>query len=68
MDEGGLLCWGTLRYTKQGSEMGIYFIRGPTFGDHGWALKWASISLEAPLLGTMDGHFFLGAFFLEEFL
>jgi len=51
-----------------GSEMGIYFIRGPTFGDHGWALKWASISLEAPLLGTMDGHFFLGAFFLEEFL
>jgi len=30
--------------------------------------KWASISIEAPLLGNMDEPFFLGAFLLEEFL
>ena len=29
---------------------------------------WAYISIEAPLLGNMDGPFFLGAFLLEEFL
>ena len=35
------LYWGTLRYVKQGSEMGVYFHRGPTFGEHGWAfLSW----------------------------
>jgi hypothetical protein len=28
----------------------------------------ASISIGAPLLGNMDGRFFLGAFLLEEFL
>jgi len=27
--------WGTLRYVKQGSEMGVYFRRSPTFGEHG---------------------------------
>jgi len=32
------------------------------------ARKWASISIGAPLLGNMDGPFFLGAFLLEEFL
>ena len=32
------------------------------------AQKWASISIGAPLWGNMDGCFFLGAFFLEEFL
>jgi len=32
------------------------------------AQKWASISIGAPLLGNMEGHFFLGAFLLEEFL
>ena len=41
MDEGGLLYWGTVRYIKQGSEMGIYFHRGPTLGEHVWAfLSW----------------------------
>ena len=41
MDEGGLLYCGNLRYVKQGSEMGVYFHRGPTFGEHGWAfLSW----------------------------
>jgi len=32
------------------------------------AWKWAPISIGAPLLGNMDGRFFLGAFLLEEFL
>jgi len=32
------------------------------------ARKWASISIGAPLLGNMDGRFFLGAFLLDEFL
>ena len=32
------------------------------------AQKWASISIVAPLLGNMDGRFFLGALLLEEFL
>ena len=41
MDEGGLLYWGTLRNVKQGSEMDVYFHRGPTFGEHGWVfLAW----------------------------
>ena len=33
MDEGKLPSWGTLRYVKQGSEMVVYFHRGPTFGN-----------------------------------
>ena len=37
MDEGGLFTGELLRYVKQGSEMGVYFRRGPTFGEHGWA-------------------------------
>jgi len=32
------------------------------------ARKWASASVGAPLLGNLDGRFFLGAFLLEEFL
>ena len=36
MDEGGLLT-GELGYIKQGSEMGVFFCRGPTFGEHGLA-------------------------------
>jgi len=41
MDEGGLLYWRTLRYVKQGSEMGVCFHRGPTFGEHGLTfLSW----------------------------
>jgi len=41
MNEGGLLYWETLRYVKQGSEMGVYFHRGSAFGEHGWAfLSW----------------------------
>jgi len=32
------------------------------------ARKWASISIGAPLLGNMDGRFFLGASLLEKFL
>jgi len=32
------------------------------------ARKWASISIGVPLLGNMDGHFFLGALLLEKFL
>ena len=32
------------------------------------AQKWASVSIGAPLLGNMDGHFFLVAFLLAEFL
>jgi len=34
--DGGLLT-GELRYVKQGSETVVYFRRGPTFGEHGWA-------------------------------
>jgi len=41
MGEGGLLYWRTLRYAKQGSDMRVYFHRGPTFGEHGWGfLSW----------------------------
>ena len=41
MVEGGPLYWGTLTYVKQCSEMGVFFHRGPTFGEHGWAfLSW----------------------------
>ena len=29
--------WRTLRYVKQGLEMGVYFRRGHTFGEHRWA-------------------------------
>jgi len=36
MDEGGLLT-GELGYIKQGSEMGVFFCRDPTFGEHRWA-------------------------------
>ena len=36
--EGGLLFWGTLRYVKQGWEMGVCFRRGPAFGEHVWVL------------------------------
>jgi hypothetical protein len=32
------------------------------------ARKWASASVGAPILGNMDGRFFLGVFLLEEFL
>jgi len=32
------------------------------------AQKWASFSVGAPLLGNMDGRFFLRAFLLEELL
>jgi hypothetical protein len=32
------------------------------------AQKLASISIGAPLLGNMDGRFFLRAFLLEEYL
>ena len=32
MKEGSLL-----GNSKQSSEMGVYFHRGPTFGEHGWA-------------------------------
>ena len=32
------------------------------------ARKWMSISVGIPPLGNMEGHFFLGAFLLEEFL
>ena len=32
------------------------------------AQKWASITVWAPLLGNMDGRFFLRDFLLEEFL
>jgi len=34
----------------------------------GKARKWAYASVGAPLLGNMDGQFFLRAFLLEEFL
>ena len=41
MDEGGLLYWGTLRYVKEGSELGVYFHRGPACGEHRRAfLSW----------------------------
>ena len=32
------------------------------------AWKWASISVGAPLLGNMDGHFFFRAFLLLTYL
>jgi len=37
MPIGGLLTGELLRYVKQDSEMGAFFRRGPTFGEHGWA-------------------------------
>jgi len=50
--EGGLLYWGTRRYVKQGSEMGVCFRRGPAFGEHGWALlSW----------GLLIGGIFMGS-------
>jgi len=45
---------GALRYVKQSSEMGVFFCRGPTFGEYGWAfLSWAFI-LEELLLGLLE--------------
>jgi hypothetical protein len=32
------------------------------------ARKWASASVRAPILGNIEGRFFLGVFLLEEFL
>jgi len=47
MDEGRLLYWGTLRYVKQVSDRGIYFHRGPTFVEYGWAfLSWGLLIRE----------------------
>jgi len=44
MDEGGHLYGGTLRYVKQGPEVGVYFHSGPAFGEHGWAfLSWGPL-------------------------
>jgi len=54
MDEGGLLYWGTLRYVKQGSEMSVYFHKGPTFGVYGWAfLSWGHF-ITGILLGPLE--------------
>jgi hypothetical protein len=36
--EGGFIYWGTQRYVKQGSEMGVCFHRGPSFVEHGLEL------------------------------
>jgi hypothetical protein len=36
--EGGLLYWGTQRYVKQGSEMGVCLHKGTAFGEHEWTL------------------------------
>ena len=54
MDEGGLLNGGTLRYVKQGSEMGVYFRRGPTFGELGWAFFLRAFLLEDFLVGLLE--------------
>ena len=41
MDERGLLYCRTLRYVKQGSEMGVCFHREPIFWEHRWPfLSW----------------------------
>jgi hypothetical protein len=36
--DGGLLSGDPERYVKQGSEMGVYFHRGPDFEEYGMAL------------------------------
>jgi hypothetical protein len=55
MDEGGPLYWETLRYVKQGSGMGIYFHRGPAFGEHGWAfLSWGLLITGIFILSFRD--------------
>jgi len=52
---GGLLHWGTQRYVKQGSEMGVCFCRGPTFGEHGWALlSWGLLIREILMRSLRD--------------
>jgi len=66
---------------KEGSRKGHFSARGTMKGTlregsctgkpkdmFSKARKWASASVGAPLLGNMDGRFFLGAFLLEEFL
>jgi len=53
--DGGLLYWEALRYVKQGSEMGVYFLRGPTFGEHGWTfLSWGLLNRGFFLLGPLE--------------
>ena len=52
--EGGLFYWGTLGYVKQGSEMGVYFHRGPTFGEHGWAFLSQGLLIRGILLGLLE--------------
>jgi len=42
MNEGGLLYCGTLRYVKQGSEMGVYFHRALLLG------TWMGVSFLGP--------------------
>jgi hypothetical protein len=45
------------RYVKQGSGMGTCFHRGPT-----------PVSIEAPLLGNMEGRSFLKAFNIQRYI
>ena len=46
--------WCTLRYGKQGSEMGVYFRRGPTLGEHGWAFLSSGLLIRRILLGSLE--------------
>jgi len=54
MDEGGFPYWRTLKYVKHGLEIGVYFLRGPNFGEHGWAfLSWGLLIRGIFLLGPL---------------
>ena len=46
--------WCTLRYGKQGSEMGVYFRSGPTLGEHGWAFLSSGLLIGGILLGSLE--------------
>jgi len=52
--EGGLLYWGTLSCVKQGSDMGAYFHRGLTSGEHGWAFLYWGLLIKGILLGLLE--------------
>ena len=59
---GGLIYRGLWKMDEGG------LLTGELYDMLSKARKWAPISVGAPLLGNMDGRFFLGAFLLEESL
>ena len=69
MNAGGLKAWGiALQDIPWRDHWGRTLLMGTPKVMSSKAWKWASASIGAPLLGNMEGHFFLRAFLLEEFL